>query len=677
MVRYTAGGKHGYKADVTYEAPDPNAASSPSQPALHHHKQYHEPVQPIHHLSATPAPSYNTNRVVKSRPLKQVAVHEVEDDDEYHHQQSHEPEFHPPPHPSPKIRLKAGGNILTNPSPTSEYLNEISSTPTPRPNSIYDKISPFRGGKYSGSEELAYAHEQSPRAGPSRGKQKQFAKHVTSTAASFFESPSPSPYPVKSNTVVPTPTKKYKNYGQLPYVGHQSVNHVNEYARPQKHIQYLQETPVHHHHQPHHLQPHPTPIVTKAVKESHQHVVPLDNYKSGLVPESYSPPVYKSKKPKKLKHGIHNPLGQYLLQSPVTSQAPYAAYPQPTVAAIQPKDPYHYYNSFHSPHHHGYGQLHASPTPITSVTHSESPYPNAYPVTAFPTGPSLPSPTQPRLRLPVPPSTAGHVYLETPASGERPTRLGVQEALSRIPGRELSTPKTTIHPYEVGSADYGKGVAYGNSPQDKGYPETHYRTYGNSAIQNDNDDDHHLDHSNGLYNSVTSPATTGHGGHHDVGYYPHDVPEQFNFLNGIHNHNFDIEQANVREIRQPRPARVGGRLSRRANRRPDKRRGVPASTEPTKEDLQVTRPTAASPSSTRPTGRQRQRQQRQQVRTSQSRPVNPSRQPPPPSSTSRTPARGGRRRRIRTTQPTSDPTSTIQNIESRRPRRRNRNNNRK
>lgn len=661
---------------MTYEAPEQQSLgpAGPSGGHQHHHSQYHEPVQPTHHLSATPASSFNSNRVIKSRPLKTMALHSNEDEVEYSPPQSHDVEYHFP-RPSPKIRLKAGGNILPpSPTPTADYLNGIgSSTPTPRPNSIYDKISPFRGGKYSGSEELAYAHEYSPRAGPSRSPKNKhtLSKLVSTTPTTYYESPSPSPYPHKATVLTPAPTKKYKS--PTHYVGtHQSqANHMNEYnVRPQKHIQFLQETPHHHHQQIRHQ--HTTPLIAKPVKQQGHHLVPLDHYKNGPVTVSYSPQVHhKPKKSKKSKHGIHNPLGQYLLQAPVTAQSPISY--QSTTAGLN-----HYYNSFHSQHNHGFGQIsNPSPTPVTSVTHSESPYPNAYPVTAYPTGGTGQSgQTQPRLRLPSPHSTGGHAFSNSPASGERPNRLGVKEALSRLPSRDFPNPKTTIHPYEVGAVDYGKGVAYGNSQQDKGFPETHYGNFGGGDFHSGLDN---LDPS--LYNSVTSPSpgTTGFGGHQDIGYYPNDASNQFDFLNGLG--NYDVEQANVREIRQPRPSRVGGRLSRRVNRRPvpDKRRGVPASSsEPSKEEREVKRPSPPSSSSRPPARQQRQRKQSpppQRPTSTSPRSVRPSRQPPTSSSPPTTSRTRGRRRRMRTQQPERNPPMMhTTESQSRRPRTRSRNN---
>lgn len=596
--------------------------------------------------------------------MKNIALH-TNEDVEYSPGSSQDDDYSAPKL-SPKIRQKGGGILIPSPSPTGDYLNSISTTPTPRPNSIYDKISPFRGGKYSGSEELAYAHEHSPRAGPARTKAKQskhVPKQVTSTAASFYDSPSPSPYPHKATILPQVTTKKYKNHGVLPYSHQPQANHLNEYVRPQKHIQYLQETPIHHQHI--HHQPHPTPLIAKPLKDHSQHLVQLDHYKSGPVQVSYAP--QKVKKLKKHKHGIHNHHGQYLLQAEVTPQTPITPYHHTTPASYFPKEPFHYYNSFHQTHS-GFGQISASPTPTSSVTHSESPFPSAYPVTAYSTGPGPTGATQPRMRLPSPSSTAGHGYHETTGLGERPTRLGVKEVLARLPSRELSTPKTTIHPYEVGAVDYGKGVAYGNSQHDKGYPDTHYGT-GNfdSELHTGLDN---LDPTNSLFTG--SSPSTGLGfqsDHQNIGYYPHDVSEQFNFLDGFH--NFDIEQASVREIRQPRPARTNGRLSRRINRRPDKRRGVPASSaEPSKEEREVSKmPTSSSP---RPPVRQRQRQ-RQPMRTAPPsrtvpRSIKPSQQPPaPPSTTART---RGRRRRMRTQQPEKD--TMMQAVESRRPRTRSR-----
>jgi len=67
---------------------------------------------------------------------------------------------------------------------------------------------------------------------------------------------------------------------------------------------------------------------------------------------------------------------------------------------------------------------------------------------------------------PVRPSVGGLVYLETPATGPRPTALGIKEILARLPHDNLPRPKTTTHPYELGSKDYGSTVGYSPATED-------------------------------------------------------------------------------------------------------------------------------------------------------------------------------------------------------------------
>ncbi|ODM98251.1 Pro-resilin [Orchesella cincta] len=616
VVRYTAGGKHGYKADVTYESSGQSQELPPAgpSPSYHRHKlsgqkQYHASVQPTP-FAPSPAPSFNSDRVYKSRPLKTTALYGEDDDDEYQHQHQRG---------TPKITFK-GGNGPRAPTPTPEYAyNGVSTTPTPRPNSIYDKISPYRGGGNVGKQgykldDLAYAHENSPRAGPVRSKTRNLPvpeapQKGRSTAASYYDTQQIQPH--SKIKVSSRPTKKYKDpafYYAGPQQSHQSqVNHVNSYVGP-KHFQYLQETPAQAY------SPSPSPV-PKQLKQSHRHVVPLEQYKSGgPIRVAYNN--YNSPKPRKQKkkYGIHQPLGQYLVQTPATAETP--TY-QPTSPALLPKEPFHYYNSFHSAQHHGFGQISPSPTPsvsTNSLNHQQ--YPSPYPVTAYPTKPyqgEHVTPTQHRLRLPSPPSTSGHVYLETPASGARPNRLGIKEALSRLPN--IPEAKTTVHPYEVGSVDYGKGVGYGNIPVDPDNIEPGVqRGYEGFPF-------------NGVTEANLDPTSFfSAGGAGDDQYFQN---EQFNFLGGLN--NFDIEQANVREIRQPKQRR-------RRQRRPGKRRGLPITSAPQETEAAPTPSQQSSQSETQPPKR------RQQPTTSRGK---------------------GKRRRMRTQQP--DP--MMHAVESRRSRR--------
>ncbi|CAL8099890.1 unnamed protein product [Orchesella dallaii] len=606
VVRYTAGGKHGYKADVTYESSGnsnelPPAGPSPAyhRQKLNGHKQYHASVQPTQ-FAPTPSPSFNSDRVYKSRPLKTTPLYGEDNDD-------HDEEYHPRIG-TPKITYKGGNS--PQPSPTPEYAyNGVSTTPTPRPNSIYDKISPYRGGgkQVYKLDDLAYAHEHSPRAGPVRSKTRNLPVPETprgrSTAASYYDTQQVQPHP--KIKVSARPTKKYKNpatYYAAPQQTHQPQANINSYVGP-KHFQYLQETPVHTY------QPSPSPV-TKQLKESHRHVVPLEQYKSGgPIRVAYNYNTVKPRKQKK-KYNIHQPLGQYLVQTPATAVTPQNY--QSTPAGGLPKEPFHYYNSFHQPQHHGFGQISPSPTP--SVASNPSPYrnPSPYPVTAYPS-PTKPyitehvTPSHSRLRLPSPPSTAGHVYLETPASGERPNRLGIKEALSRLPN--IPEAKTTVHPYEVGSADYGKGVGYGNLPHDL---ENNNQEQGFGAYP-----------FNGVTEANLDPTSFFTAGGGDDPYFQND---QFSFLGGIN--NFDIEQANVRQIRQPKQRR-------RRQRRPGKRRGLPVTSAPPEMEAPEVPSQPSSQSETQPPKR------RQQPTTSRGK---------------------GKRRRMRTQQP--DP--MMHAVESRR-----------
>ncbi|CAG7719593.1 unnamed protein product [Allacma fusca] len=64
---------------------------------------------------------------------------------------------------------------------------------------------------------------------------------------------------------------------------------------------------------------------------------------------------------------------------------------------------------------------------------------------------------------PVQPSVGGLAYLDAPLRGPGPNKLGVKEALSRLPSVKLPTTRT----YEVGAPDFGSSVSYSNSDEPK------------------------------------------------------------------------------------------------------------------------------------------------------------------------------------------------------------------
>jgi hypothetical protein len=85
------------------------------------------------------------------------------------------------------------------------------------------------------------------------------------------------------------------------------------------------------------------------------------------------------------------------------------------------------------------------------------------------------------------------VFFQTPGVGPRPTDLGVKQILDQLPNMPQSySPNsldhdhhhTTIHPYEVGSKDYGHSVSYKNS----------FNTPSSIEHEHNNNDDHREEH---------------------------------------------------------------------------------------------------------------------------------------------------------------------------------------
>jgi hypothetical protein len=169
VVRYTAGGTIGYKADVTYEGDDPRnlelAKSVPSQPQPSSSRP-NKNFGPKKYSGPSNSNSYNSkdgptyrSRPGKSRRPTQSPFPSYPNNEGY--PQSASPSPYPSARPSP-----------TGPTgPSSFYNGNNVMDSTSRPKSIYDKIpsSSSQGKKQQYKEgTLSYQHDQSPRAGPSK-----------------------------------------------------------------------------------------------------------------------------------------------------------------------------------------------------------------------------------------------------------------------------------------------------------------------------------------------------------------------------------------------------------------------------------------------------------------------------------------------------------------------------
>jgi len=534
VVRYTAGGTIGYKADVTYEGDDPrnkdlakptlpSGRPRPSGPTSRapSFANYYPSSSPTSDPYSDDQPSFVPRSKKTRRPSNKNSQSYLD----------HSPSYISPS-PTPSV-------YSSKPSPSSSGYHSASSYNgigfTARPKSIYDKI-PASSKKPKFQEgTLSYQHDQSPRAGPAKNgasssryqvedapKKSPFYPNnvgptVSTNSGYHHDDISGPPGPPYYPPVSPTPSSSPFDSNQQRF----SSNKRKPAKTPKKQIHYEVEDDY-------------GPSTYTPIRSSKSgSLIPIEKFKAG-------PKKYKNDKPFKSIYldtpgsSFSNSQGGYSQsdafppppsksnyqfhsqKNPAPSRRPsygqqqqqqsYNSYDSPSVRY---KEPFHYYNSQHPSYHHGgftgsqpsptppvgMNQLHVNPTAAAYDIDYTGGGKQTYYFNRGSSGGRSSSPKPGRRVNRKQTTSSGLVYLETPGVGPRPTDLGVKELLSQLPNmpsnREHNL-KTTIHAYEVGSKDYGVGVGYKNS-------ESSPSRYNNNNDRDHNsnnhfDDDHHHHH---------------------------------------------------------------------------------------------------------------------------------------------------------------------------------------
>lgn len=484
-MRYTAGPKHGFKADVTYEGDDPRnkELTKPHKSEFNRSPspfQHHSPVpvaqhRPLHPKTKSNRPTLSFKKadtpIYFSNPLKAqqpTKYYNHNDEDSFPSQnfQLLEPiraavTTQPPPSP-PAI-------FFSSTPPSVAIYNHISSTPKPYsgPKSIYDKMPQDKGGYRKPFPTID--PDKSPRAGPSK-KPKKYVFHPSS---GFHEARKPF-YDVYSSHA---PSAEDDNSPPV------FKNNGYQFNKPQKGVTTKLISPV-----PSFLDPHT--LVSSQYSNPHlrsDHISNAHPTKSRLIPEGYfnqglqqssslSYPGNKYETIRKRKRKKHNKSKQYHAEvTPhyhdidVTTKKSIFQFLNPQSSrGYKSKEQDNRFFKFPETKFFDHGDrpavsnyppqsslatfaagLHPSIGNDDQSVHSQYFYTKA----AQQTG----------RKKPTRPPTSGLVFLETPGTGERPTALGVGNAMERLPH---SMTHTITHPYEVGSVDYGKNVGYSTSKKE-------------------------------------------------------------------------------------------------------------------------------------------------------------------------------------------------------------------
>jgi len=347
---------------------------------------------------------------------------------------------------------------------------------------------------------LSFLHEQSPRAGPVRSKNYEYNQQIEASPSreeNMYPAEQPEiPYNGKlkyysSGPTLSTPSKK-------PLNSDYSFRSKPLKKRPLK-SNYFESS---------HVGPN-TFIQVNPTQPGKGSLIPIEHFKAG--PTRKRLLRAKSKQPSyDTQHEVHN----YPHSDPIPQNQNYRSQNQnrPSQQSYQPsfnppsavtyKEPYHYYNSQHASYHHG-GYVEPTQPPQNSGGYNQNqinPTGSSYSID-YPGGKhsfylktSSGKPKNGRFGRKK--TSSGLVYLETPGEGPRPSEVGVKEELSRLPN--MPPHSTSIHPYEVGSKDYGHSVGYKNTGADS---YSHSNGYGDEHLSHLDGNQYHDGHDNHEGNS--------------------------------------------------------------------------------------------------------------------------------------------------------------------------------